>query len=62
MTENEYNKALEYKNDYIVTIVLNLNDLPTFLTIENPIKNLSFKKEKRNSKPTIEYHLVTDIC
>ena len=62
LTENEYNKALEYKNDYIVTIVLNLNDLPTFLTIENPIKNLSFKKEKRNSKPTIEYHLVTDIC
>jgi hypothetical protein len=62
MTENEYNKALEYKNDYIITLVLNMNDLPAFKTIENPVKNLKFKKEERISKPIIEYHLVNDIC
>lgn len=62
MTENEYNKALEYKNDYLITLVLNMNDLPVFLTIENPAKNLKFKKEERISKPVIEYHLLSDIC
>lgn len=62
LTENEYNKALEYKNDYIITIVLNLNDKPKFLTIENPIKNLKFKEKTIKSKETKEYHLSKDIC
>lgn len=62
MTENEYNKALEYKNDYLITLVLNMNYLPVFLTIENPVNNLKFKKEERISKPIIEYHLMNDIC
>jgi hypothetical protein len=62
MTENEYNKALEYKNDYIITLVLNLNDLPTFLTIENPTQNLKFKKEERVPNPIVEYHLINEIC
>lgn len=62
MTENEYNMALEYKNDYIITLVLNMNDLPTFLTIENPAQNLKFKKEERVPNPIIEYHLINEIC
>ncbi|RLA06837.1 MAG: hypothetical protein DRQ51_08175 [Gammaproteobacteria bacterium] len=41
LTENEYQKALEYKNSYIVTLILNLNEIPKILTIENPIKNLT---------------------
>jgi len=62
LTENEYNKALEYKDNYIVTLVLNLNDSPTFLTIENPIKNLTFKERIIQSKTSKEYHLVNKIC
>lgn len=62
LTENEYNKALEYENDYIITLVMNLNDIPKFLTIENPIKNLNFKKRSIKSKITNEYHLIEDIC
>lgn len=62
MTENEYKKALEFKNDYLITIVLNMNDLPIMKTIENPVNNLKFKREDRISKPIIEYHLITDIC
>lgn len=62
MTEKEYNKALEYKNDYLITLVLNMNDLPTFLTIENPVNNLKFKKEERVSNPIIEYNLINEIC
>lgn len=62
LTENEYKKALEYKDRYIITLVMNLNDLPTFLTIENPIKNLTFKERIISSKISKEYHLVKDIC
>lgn len=62
LTENEYNKALEYKDDYIVTLVLNMNDIPTFLTIENPIKNLKFEEKLITSKITKEYHLAEEIC
>lgn len=62
LTENEYQKANEYKNDYVVTLVLNLDDLPTFLTIENPIKNLKFEERIIKSKETKEYHLISEIC
>lgn len=61
LTENEYKKANEYKNDYVVTLVLNLDDLPTFLTIENPLKNLKFEERIIKSKEIKEYHLITDI-
>ncbi len=62
LTENEYFKAQEYKNDYIVTLVLNMDDLPTFLTIDNPLKNLKFEERIIKSKETREYHLISDIC
>lgn len=62
LTENEYFKAQEYKNDYIVTLVLNLDDLPTFLTIDNPLKNLKFEERIIKSKETREYHLISEIC
>ncbi|SNB42392.1 hypothetical protein LVDJXP189_1480009 [Flavobacterium psychrophilum] len=39
-----------------------MNDLPTFLTIENPIHNLKFDKRIIKSKETKEYHLSKDIC
>ena len=62
MTENEYKKALEYQDDYILTLVLNMNDTPNFLTIENPTKNLKFNKDERTPKQIIEYYLANDIC
>lgn len=62
LSEKEYNKAQEYQDDYIVTIVLNLDDIPTFLTVENPVKNLKFKKDERTPKPVTEYFLMNDIC
>jgi hypothetical protein len=62
LTEKEFLMASEYKNDYIVTLVLNMNDLPTFLTIENPINNLKFEEIIIKSKETKEYHLSKDIC
>lgn len=56
MTKNEYIKAIEYKEDYILTVVLNMNDIPRFLTIEDPIKNLSFDKKIISSEYE-EYYL-----
>ena len=57
LTENEYKKALEYRDKYIITIVLNLNQVPNFLTIEDPIKNLNFKERIIKTREVKEYHL-----
>jgi hypothetical protein len=62
LTENEYHKALEYKDNYIITLILNLNDIPKILTIENPIKNLCFDEKIIHSKSIKEYHLTKSIC
>lgn len=62
LTEKEYKMAADYKNDYIVAIVLNMRDLPTFLTIENPVYNLKFEEKIIKSKDTKEYHLISEIC
>lgn len=61
LTENEYIKAEEYQHEYIITLVLNLNDSPSLVIIDNPIKNLKFKEIITNSKETKEYHLISDI-
>jgi hypothetical protein len=61
LTENEYKKALEYKNDYIITLILNLNEIPKIITIENPVKNLEFEEKFIKSKTTKEYHLIKSI-
>jgi hypothetical protein len=62
LTENEYLKAKEYKNDYVVTVILNLDDIPHIKTIENPLKNLSFREELITQKSRTEYHLIHTIC
>ncbi|MBN4047001.1 DUF3883 domain-containing protein [bacterium AH-315-P13] len=62
LTEKEFKRASEFKNDYIITLVLNLNDSPVFLTVENPIKNLKFEEKIVNSREIKEYHLTKDIC
>lgn len=62
LTENEYNKAQEYKDKYVITIVSNLNDIPSFTVVDDPIKNLHFKKVVVSSRDRNEYHLKEDIC
>ncbi len=60
LTEKEYLKAQEYQDDYIITLVLNLDELPRLLPIENPLKNLKFKEEIIKSKESKEY--ISAIC
>jgi hypothetical protein len=50
LTENEYLKAQEYQHEYIITLVLNMDDIPSFLAIDNPLKNLHFE-ERIISRP-----------
>jgi hypothetical protein len=44
MTQNEYEKAQEYGSDYALVAVKNLQDVPIFETIFNPIAELKFEK------------------
>ena len=41
---------------------MNLNDKPTFLTVENPLHNLNFEERVVNSREIKEYHLISEIC
>lgn len=45
LTENEFLKAEEYKNDYGLIVISNLSNIPKMTTIFNPISKLSLKKQ-----------------
>lgn len=62
LTNNEYQKAIEYKDLYIVSVVLNLNEIPYIRLIQDPIKNLKFKRIEIKPKKQLEYHVVEIIC
>ena len=62
LTEKEYQRAKEYQNDYVVVVVLNLNQSPKLLTIENPLKQLKFEERIITNKTITEYHLIKDLC
>lgn len=55
MTKNEYEKAIEYKNDYVLVIISNIVETPKITTIANPILNLKLK-ENTITSIQINYH------
>lgn len=62
ITNNEYLKAKEYKEKYILSVILNLNDIPVIKIFSNPLEILDFKKVERQAKPQTEYHLISEVC
>jgi hypothetical protein len=44
LTNNEYEKALEYKDRYILSVISNLNEVPKMTNILNPTQNLILNK------------------
>jgi len=44
LTNNEYKKARQYQDKYILLIISNLNEIPKVTLIPNPIQNLGFDK------------------
>jgi hypothetical protein len=55
LTENEFEKAREYKNDYGLIVVSNLSDLPKMTAVFNPIENLALSKKVVSQSQTT-YH------
>lgn len=58
LTENEYSKAKEYKNDYGIVVVSNLEDVPKMTAIFNPVYKLELTEHLINSKQ-LNYHSKT---
>jgi len=54
MTQKEYEKAIEYKTDYVLVVVRNLIESPIFYSIFDPVNNLHFE-EKRSHTEQINY-------
>ena len=55
LTENEYQKAREYKDDYGIIIVSNLESTPKMTPIFDPLGNLKLKKQTTTHKQ-VSYH------
>ncbi len=55
LTKNEYEKAVEYKDDYILAVVSNIIETPKITPIANPIFNLELKENIITSTQT-SYH------
>lgn len=55
MTDKEHSRAREYKTDYGLVIVSNLEDLPKMTTIFNPIAELVLERQERTQQQ-ISYH------
>jgi hypothetical protein len=55
MTQNEYNKAAEYKSDYILVIVSNLVSTPKLSLFENPIELLQLTPREQRAVQTNFY-------
>jgi hypothetical protein len=55
ITQNEFDKAEEYKDDYFIVVVSNLSKSPQLNVVENPLKNLTFNRKKMNSIQ-VNYH------
>lgn len=55
LTENEFTKANEYKNEYGLIVVSNLADLPKMTAVFNPIESLALTKKVVSQSQTT-YH------
>lgn len=55
MTDKEYSRADEYKSDYGLVIVSNLEDVPKMTTIFNPLAEIALERQERTQQQ-ISYH------
>ena len=50
LTKNEYEKAVEYTNDYALIVVSNLVDIPKMVSVLNPVECTEFEQHKITSE------------
>lgn len=55
MTKNEFKKAQEYKNNYILIVISNLSHVPKMNILENPLQELRLTRKELVSTQ-INYH------
>ncbi|MDA8338918.1 MAG: DUF3883 domain-containing protein [Nitrospiraceae bacterium] len=55
MTQNEFNKAKEYRDDYALVVISNLSDIPKMSIIFNPTDKIRFVEKAINTKQ-VNYH------
>ncbi len=55
LTEKEFDRAIEYKNDYSLVVVSNLEDVPKITTVFNPTDHFVLKRQERKYLE-VSYH------
>jgi len=55
MTQNEFEKANQYADDYALVVVNNLGDIPRMSVVFNPTDKISFTEKAMNTKQ-VSYH------
>ena len=56
MTQNEYKKAEEYKDDYALVVVSDLANIPVMRVVFNPLNKLDFIKKPVRVAKQFSYH------
>lgn len=49
LTQNEYQKALEYKSDFVLVVISNMSNTPKLNYVENPLAHLSLSPREQTS-------------
>ena len=60
LTSREYEKAKEFKSDFILSLVTNLDDIQKLVLIDNPLNHFEFKKSIIKNE-VIEYRSLEDL-
>ena len=60
LTAREYEKAKEFKSDFILSLVTNLDDIPKLVLIDNPLNHFEFQKSIIKNE-VIEYRSLEDL-
>jgi hypothetical protein len=55
ITQNEFEKAKEYKKDYFLVVISNLSKVPKMNVFENPLMKIEFNKKETKSIQ-LNYH------
>lgn len=55
LTQKEFDKAIEFQNNYFLVVVSNLSHTPKFNLIENPLNALTFTRKEQKSVQ-VNYH------
>lgn len=61
LSEKEFCKAKEFKELYLLVMVLDLENNPKFKSIANPLTHLTFKEQIVKQKEQKEYHSFTSL-